>query len=390
MQSTTTNAKGALAPILLFLVCSGFFGSALAIPYTFTKIVDSPFRAASMNNLGEVAYLTGTEIFLSDGTTAVSLSGLAPSIIPPLPPPDGQGIVLNDAGSVAYHCISDQSCRVNRDGTVSGGIPSSLSSPSMNSSGEVPYIAAGELRVANPTSGTRRIYGQQEALQNGLSPGGIPDAPAINDSGEVLFSAAGIGGHAYLVSDGVNSRQVGPNFDLAPNPFEAYGLNNLGTVIGRQFIAGTFDSLLLFYSNGSSAVVVDSSQFASFFPFGLNDLDELVFYGREAGLGGASGIYKGSKDGFLRVIGEGDDLLGLPILSINLIARDALNNKGQIAFAATTSEGAAIYRADPRKENVIPEPTTLVLSFIGLAVILSGRERIKGNPQRQQRLLSSR
>ncbi|MBK6659235.1 MAG: hypothetical protein IPG43_14265 [Proteobacteria bacterium] len=290
-----------MIPPLLLLACSGFAINATASPYVFTKITDAPFRAASMNNLVEVAYLTDSEIVLSDGTNSISMIAhaaqtLGHSVLAPLPPPDGQGIGLNDLGTVVYHCISDQSCLVRRDGSVAGGIPAQLSSPSINNFDEVPFRRVvlndptrSGIGIANPISGIRMVYSELDAVQNGdFHAGGIPDAPAINDKGEVLFGAA-FGRNspsAYYVSDGSNLRQVGPQFGFAPilnigpDSFEAYGLNNLGTVAGVLTDEGMF-SLRSYFADGSSSLVADSSQFVSAFPFGLNDHNEVLFYGHE-------------------------------------------------------------------------------------------------------------
>jgi len=353
-----------IAPLLL-MAFSSFAFTATASPYVFTKITDAPFRAASMNNLGEVAYLTNSEIVLTDGASSLSMIAHAAQVLEhpvlaPLAPPDGQGIGLNDLGTVVYHCVSDQSCLVRRDGSVAGGIPAQLASPSINNLDEVAFGAS----IASPTAGIRVVYGSLDASQHGdMTPSGNPDAPAINDSGEVLFSAAHGSTSAYFVGNGANLRQIGPAI-IDGSSFEAYGLNDPGTVIGRQSIAGV-DSLSLFYKDGSSDLIVDTTQLASFFPFGINDLDEIAFYGRENGPNGDSGIFIGSRSGFQRIFGEGDSLLGFSIISLNLIARDALNNQGQIVFAATTAEGTALYRASP-----VPIPSSFLLMSVGLIFLV--------------------
>ena len=349
---TRSNLIG-LAIAILLSATSGYVSVANASQYTFTKIADrTGIRAASLNNLGEVAILKGQEIFLTNGANSLPLIENAAQVLGhpiqvPLSAPDGFEIALNDAGSVAYHCTTDQYCRVNRDGSVSGGIPASTNSPSMNNLGEVPFQQLGEVGIANPVTGMRHIYGPSDAVQNGnFGAGGFPDTPTITDNGEVLFSAAAGSLHAYFVSDGSNLRQVGPGSSSGVI-FEAYGINNLGAVTTRAFDNSGFGTLGLALADGSLVPVTNTDDFISFFPFGLNDSNEIAFYGRHSAQDVSQDIFIGNANGVTRVVGGGDQILGNQLDFISYIGRDSLNNKGQILFGAVTVDGDSLYLATP-------------------------------------------
>jgi len=366
MRATKINRSFIMALSGLCLaVC---FSASQAVPYTFTKIADGKVTSASLNNLGEVAYLTNSKLFISDGLVTTSISDIAEAAgqFPSRPPRFHGPIVVNDFGTILYPCYPENGppmCRVNRDGSVSSNIPVIPNGVSMNNAGEVPFALQNTIRVANPVSGVRTIFDGVVADHNIdlLISGGFPDAPAINDQGEVLFSAAFRDDllSAYFVTDGQALRQVTPEI-TTNNSTHAFGINNRGTVTTTTFANGQFVSLDLVFKDLTVETLVDSSMFDNFTPTGINDLDEVLFYGREKGAGGRSGLFKASVIGIEYLIGHGDGL------SLEEIFPDSLNNLGQFIFGATTENGVALYRADIEQPNPVPEPTTLALISIGL------------------------
>lgn len=361
--------------------------------YIFVRILDfdpGSFFTASINNDGALAFVDQRvsdpqSVLVSSGgglTTIADTSG------PFLSFAGGSVPGINDAGAVAFFArldnggegiftgdgittttIADNSGAIGAFATTCEGIvctPALIrTSPAINNSGQVTFSA----RLDDGREGI--FVGDGASLTtiadtSPSSPFGLVGGPDINDSGAVVFWAAtrSMIGFDTIVGifagDGTATSTVIDN----TGKFIAFGpptINNDGTVafwaaIRAQFGGGNG---IFTVKDGMVTTIADTSGPFSEFPFGqpaINDAGEVVFLARLDSGGWC--LLNGPDPVANRVLCGGDPLLGGTAASSNLPAfwRRGLNDAGQIAFKVAFEACCplTIYlvRADPPRADL--------------------------------------
>jgi hypothetical protein len=209
------------------------------------------------------------------------------------------------------------------------------------------------------------------------SPLGQPGPQRINDNGEVVFQGQRTSdGAAGLFAVNVNGGAVTPivlNKDLGANVSISgqFSVNNKGRV---AFMLQRPDSNAIATSDGGPIAIVASSLPGEAVSVlggsspSINDNGEVAFLGGYRRNGQIiSGIFTGPDPNVNSVIQTGDPLFGSTFLGITIFDTNALNDKGQIAFYYSLTNGVnGIAVATP-----IPDPTavsTIGILFITMAL----------------------
>lgn len=281
----------------------------------------------SLNNNGFVAfrgYASGSPygVFASNGTTtreiAVSTSIWALRNV--------GAMSINDSGMVAFSApeTSDSVFPI----FVGDGLTNATDT---GCNGSVPAINnAGTIAYRYYDSGTsQETIKIQKGIQTFLLPGSPVTyaMPDINELGVAAFEATVDGMKKIVIGDGI---------------------------MQTTYIDGSA------YKGGlSSGWVMDDGAFDC----AINNQGLVAFGACVTSQGVDYGVFTGADPTKDKVIMEGDELFGATIKSQSLIfSRNGLNNKGQIAFTATLSDGTSgVFVATP-----IPEPSALILIVIGV------------------------
>lgn len=292
------------------------------------------FEELSINSAGAVAFIAATAagsggVFAVQGettTTIVDSTG---------PLNEFKGVSINDSGSVAFY----------GRGAESSGI----------------YVGQG--------GSLTTIVEHRET-----SPPDIPDPawsePSINKHGDVAF-------FGYLESTETNGIFVGNGDSLvqiveATQPYNRLRperrspINDAGQV---AFAADGFDTTLglpargvFRYDQGTVLRIVSLARPTThdLSDVMINEAGTIVFGGRYSPLDPLSGIFTGPNPDTDKVIAYGDLLDGSPVTNLRFWGQ-GLNDRGQVAFFASTETATGIYLATP-----IPEPRTELLLLAGL------------------------
>jgi hypothetical protein len=369
---------------------------AAATSYTFTDIADTagPFSRfgvfPSINAAGTVAFeadLNSGQLGIFTGRggplTTIAETGNAS-------PFGGFGApVINRRGTVAFEAGLSPGAGLF---TSSGGaitpivtnVPppfEGFADPSINQAGTLAFVAelkTGELQVLKGTGPPFTVVGDNRGAIDGFA----SNRTAINARGTVAFFARfKDGGAGVFTGRGGNLTAIADTDSI----FTGFGqdgptINNRGTVAfvgtGRTLTAITdtgdgFSFLVNAYINNRGTVAFSAH------------LD-----------GGGEGIFTGPDLIADRVIETGDRLAGATVIGVD--TRIDLNDRGQLAFVATLSDGReGIFRADPALEPT-PEPTTLLLWGTMIAGLGFAARRAKAqsgernDPERKRACVSPR
>jgi hypothetical protein len=199
---------------------------------------------------------------------------------------------------------------------------------------------------------------------------------AVNDAGEVAFRVefpeSGI--IAILRSPGGRFTTICYNYAPFLDMYRP-SVNSSGMVAFAATLQGYKgeDTAIYIGNGGPPWLVADSAyDYARVGPaVGINDRELVVF---EAVLrSGQHGIFTGDDPDRDRVIRTGEKLEGSTVKSIRFAGHRAVNNAGQIAFAAELSNGRSVLvRADPLGLNPCPGDLNgdRVVDFDDLSILL--------------------
>lgn len=381
----------------------------------FTTLVDSRngwtgLRAGNLNDSGQLAFFgtstgTGQGIFTSNGLTQstvisqgelpglFSTLGFGPAVQNFVSTPIytlGNSVAINNAGSVAY---SAQRVSNFPGGTVTDNVLlkdetllKSLKTTRFGFAGE--EVSWGAIDINN--------QGQVSALARGLSAIGTPsiypyeqlyfDGQLIDQGARIRFGPRSEVSAAVLSDQQLTyAKSTGyfPGISQVTPPNAVYGVvDGTKTLLSKQALSflTTSDDGKLLWSVGDGAdrqaFVVENgvAQVQPGLTFGralINNAGTIAY--QDAG-----SLFRRSGSQNERIIGVGDSLLGSVIQDLSLTG---LNNRGQLAFTATLTDGSqAILRVDEDQPQSVPEP----MVAIGLAVIALG-----GRSKRPQALLAT-
>jgi hypothetical protein len=347
--------------------------------YTFTRIADNTgsltgLGTPSINNAGTVAFQAveaptpqnnGPEgVFTGSGgpvtTVADSLTGPFGFFSPE--------VSINDEGEVAFGATSpDLSTNTlfkagHRGLTTiatTGKGPNDFEFfffPSINEKGEVAFTGfmngggAGSFKGSGGPLTTIVASNSTFFLNSAINNGSVVAVPFSTDQNAGIFSGKG-GPVTTLIDD------TGPpgNFGTFTSPVAVVGesaaINNAGAVAFLGF-SGTGGSAIFKLDHGALRTIAETTT-GSFIDLGsepaLNDRGEVAFLGTLPG--GAQGIFTGPDPVRDKVIQVGDALDGSTVSDLSFaIAHTGLNNRCEIAFVATLSDGRqGIFVAKPNE-----------------------------------------
>lgn len=353
---------GAIASFAVMLVVQATAGAG---DYVFVKIMESSdrflaFEAPSINRCGMLACraqtLVGQAVLVATenevlvlAETSFEESGFNPRC------------TLNDRGEVALGVRYEDGEAIYRTSLVERAAATLIvdtsgpfaafgqyGNPTLNNQGRVAFAA----RQDNDSRGVYLGDGQEliEIHRSRRGPTFYEDA-AVNDAGEVAFRVefpeSGI--IAILRSRGGRFTTIcytyAPFVDLHRPSVNSSGMVAFGaTLEGYQ----GWETAVYIGNGGPPWLVADSTYgYAQVGPaVGINDLELVVF---EAVLrSGEHGIFTGDDPVRDKVIRTGEMLVGSTVRGLRFAGHRAVNNAGQIAFAAELSNGRSVLvRADP-------------------------------------------
>jgi hypothetical protein len=334
--------------------------------YAFTKIADSGDGlgnfgpAPALNNNGAVAFLASPPatqsppcLYTGDGgdlTTIYCVTANTEQL--------GQFPSINDNGTVAFFVSAGRTQHiVIGDGqfttvlyTAPQGIFASLYSPSLNNDTEVAFRAMTPI-LSNP-EGVFDGDGETTVRVDSSGPfnSQFGSFPALNNVGQVAYEKLSFRSEdAINVGDGQTITTLYHSGGLFRN-FGNPALNDTGTV---AFFATTnlrqgFKGSGIFEGDGGPATIIALSGpvFSSFENApAINNYGEVAFAATLSA--GGSGVFTGGDPANDKVIATGDELDGATVTEVHLF-RQGLNDNGQVAFFARLDDGTSgIFRADP-------------------------------------------
>jgi hypothetical protein len=334
--------------------------------YTFTRMIgpsdvpEGPIRdslqgnpCVSMNNLGQVVAALGSSIWVADGENAPIAVALETSTERP-----GANICasINDLGEVAYlvgHLNSAYHTSLVRN---ANGVQTTL----VTSSSQAGPLDGGRTYLPSLSNAGSAVYQSGENLY--IAPAIAPVFPvnsfpfattaSMNDSGVVAFLAirldptapsgarVGIyrGSSVPLVEDGVTVDGVSC---CGSRPV----INNTGTV---AFVASVAGRVAIFKTddgvNLTQVSATGGEGISEFQRFSIDNHGQVAYQGAA---GGGWVLFVGPDLVANRVIGFGDELDGSTVEVLSM-AEEAFNDRGQLAFWARLADGrVGIYRAEP-------------------------------------------
>jgi hypothetical protein len=338
---------------------------ASADDYVFVKILESStrfvaFEAPSLNRCGVLACRATTRVgqalvVASEGETWVLAE--TNSEVPAF----NQRCALSDTGEVAYWAQLEQGEAIYRAHVLTPGASELLidttgpfaafgqyGNPTLNNRGQVAFAAWRD----DDGRGVFRTDGRElvEIHTTRRGPTYYRDA-AINEAGEVAFRVAfpESGIIAILRSPGGRFKTICYNYAPFLDLYRP-SVNSHGMVAFSATLEGYDGEQTAVYigDGGPPWLVADSTyDYARVGPaVGINDLEQVVF---EAVLrSGEHGIFTGDDPRLDTVIRTGDVLEGSRVNSLRFAGNRAVNDAGQIAFAAVLSNGRSVLlRADP-------------------------------------------
>lgn len=396
-------SRGFAATCIALLVAAGLsafcaFGDAAATPYTFTEIADTvgPFSRfgafPSINSAGTVAFEADLKngqigIFTGHGGPITTIAGTGDgSPFGGFGPP-----VINRRGIVAFEAglSSGAGLFTSSRGTVTSIVTNvsppfeGFADPSINQAGTLAFVAelkTGELQVLKGKGPPFTVIADNRGAFDGF----INSRTSINARGTVAFSARfKAGGAGVFTGNGGNLTTIADTDAI----FSGFGedspkINNHGRVafVGDLKLGGQG----VFVGTGKTLTTIADTRegFSLFVNADINNRGTVAFLAfLDAG---GQGIFTGSDLIDDRVIGTGDRLAGATVTELGGaggISRIDLNDRGQLAFVATLSDGReGIFRADPALESVsVPGPPSLLLwGTTAAGLVLAARWRRRG------------
>lgn len=202
--------------------------------------------------------------------------------------------------------------------------------------------------------------GQTELLASDPVYSGSLVAPAISNTGLIAYQMPAFDRFGSHISDKLYIHSAG-NTTLVDTLntlryFDSLDVNDSGTII-----ASIGHEVRIYDGNGFISTVASSSTtFSRFEDVSINNAGDLVFYATLTGQ--SAGLFRGGNAAIDKIIAVGDLLDGSPVKQLS-ISTQAINDEGTIAFWARLANGnQGVYMVS------VPEPSTLLLASIGLAL----------------------
>lgn len=385
--------------LLIVGVVVGFSSLANATEYTFNKVYNSAtgsfLYGAAINDNGLVALTelpsgngNVSNIYITDGTTATKLASNNSNY------DIYQYLSINNSGYVTYRTFYEGiSSIVASNGNTTKviasvsdtGAPGTIwylgnSSMSINDAGVVAYQAL------TPGSSNYFVYTSDGTSTPVCVGNAYGIQPSINNNGAVAYLSGN--GATISVWNGTDSVPLSSD---ALSGFSRPVINNNGTVACVVY-ANNADKI--FVGNETSSTFIDGSNFSfnGITGFGLtsgfvaengdglsgcaiNDQGLVAFWAATrhssySSVDDVAGIYTGSDPLADKVIATGDMLGSETVKAVNF-SRNGLNEKGQIVFTATLSDGSTgVWVATP-----VPEPSAVVLLTLASIGLLAWSKR---------------
>jgi hypothetical protein len=382
-MTTSLGPTFGAGPRVGLLIAAGLsalcaFSSAAATSYTFTDIADTagPFGRfgvyPSINAAGTVAFeadLTNGQLGVFTGrggpVTTIAETGVGS-------PFGSFGFpVINQRGTVAFVAGTSAGTGIftATRGAVTPVVDNILppfegfADPSLNRAGTSAFVAelkTGELQVLKGTGPPFTVVADNRGTIDGF----VNNGTSINARGTVAFSARfKVGGAGVFTGRGGNLTAIADTDGI----FSGFGqdfpkINNQGKVAFVGDLKSGDQGVFLGTGKTLTTIADTREGFSLFVNTDINNRGTVAFSGfLDAG---GEGIFTGADLTADRVIGTGDVLDGATVIRLGGgagLSRIDLNDRGQLVFGATLSDGReGIFRADPALEPV-PEPPTLLL-----------------------------
>jgi hypothetical protein len=382
------GASGRTAKHLSVAMLLAAPSQAMAANYIFTNIADTtgPYSVIgsppSLNNNGVAAFKAfldggGEGIYAGSGGKVLTIADVSGSFASL-----GSEPSINDSGVVAFNAELDNGGAgvfvggaatltpiADRTGPLNGFIYTAI-----NNSGTVAFQATGDIAVSQSgiftgNGGPITTIADNSGPFNRFGGGGF-GRPDINASGTVAIRAVLDSG-----AHGIYSGSGGPVATIADisGVFSSLSHDPSINAGGTIAFSGRLDagpSGIFTVTNGVAATVVDDSgPFANFnFIPGINVAGLVAF--RATLDAGGEGLFIGPDPVADKVIQTGDALFG-SFLTSPIIFERGLNDNGDVVFRYVLANGVAGIAVG----RLIPEPASLVLLLIGVAVGTQLRRR---------------
>lgn len=365
---------------------------ALAVPYTFTKVIDNSGSFSgiglfpTINDNGSAVFFgvntQGEGIFAGNGGPLTTIASDASDPAGGFLTSAGYGPKINDSGRATF--AGNLPGKPVRVFSGTGGPLTPIAGPpdyeidqgipAINNAGLVAFGAVSTI----PGVGGGIFVGNGAAVTK-IAPGAGPfnsidSRPAINDSGQVAFNAFDASGQPLLYRADTATATIVADRTMFPfGPGSSFGtpdLNNAGVVAFVGAIA--IDNVGVFKADGQSITTVLGNsgplRASTFHGVAINNLGDVAFAGI-VGSGNDRGIFTGPNPVSDKVIRFGDPLFGSTVALVE-ITHGALNDSGQIAFryelADSITRGVAI--ATP-----VPEPVCSATILLAVLACLPRR-----------------
>jgi hypothetical protein len=327
------------------------------------------YEGVAINDNGLVAF-SDYRMMTTDGRTTTILATL-------LPNPSAHCLSINNNGFVAFRFVNAQNnvrSLLVSDGTTTRTLAtdntgnngsyfylSDTTTLSINDNGTVPFEA---VTPAGWSLYTADGFGPVRTVRAGGS-----QSPAINNAGTIVCRDADTSA-VEIVKD-ASRYTLATAYQWAAPDINDFDVAAVVSTQHQITVGNGIDPPT--YIDGSKYAALGSTTWIDFgYPsLAINNQGVVVFGAFTDRVDGTYGVFTGPDPIADKVIQEGDTLLGATVTDLSF-SRGGFNNRGQIAFNATLSDGTSgVFVATP-----IPEPSTVVLLAAGaLGLIAYGRSR---------------
>lgn len=320
--------------------------------------------APSLNNAGTVAFYgvldTGTKGIYTGNGGAVSTVKDSSQYT------DFQIPVINNAGTVLYGAFSGANLRLLQTtgaSTIEISAPNFFSTPQMNGTGTVVYLATDPVQGYGIFASTGATIAHTQGAFASLGD------PSINLGGTVAFGGTldSGGGPMVFTVQGISTNVVIDGTGVFGG-LDAIGINNTGTVAyhGNLSIGGEG----IYTKTGATTKTISDTtgQFSAYGPASLNSSGKVAFFANLDA--GGSGIYEGDGTSTSKVVKTGDSLFGSTVSSV-FMGSTGINDNGDVAFWYKLANG----QTGVGLATATPEPGTAVLLVMGALGLATRRRR---------------
>ena len=272
------------------------------------------------------------------------------------------------------------------DGAAVNTFSAYQSDPSINSAGQIAFVASGQgLSMAIFIGDLAGTTPTPLASAGGpLHEGFVSfNEPQILDGGAVIAIGRknGLNGIHKFTAPGVSTPIL--HETSAFRLLGQFDANRAGTVTfaRRSTAASAAREIMAGDEQGLHTVFAESSQYSPI-RSGINDFNQILISAEDKTANNADVLFVGSNPTTGHVVGAGDLLLGQPVLAL-FSGNGGINNRGQIAFWALrrdTQTGGAI--SDIFIATPIPESSSATLAMMTAAIVCAPFRRRSANNNR--------